>query len=284
MPRPLPTPPARAQPTASRRASSWTPSLIVSSTSTQGESGPDVYRVPPGGRPRPASRGQRTRRQVSGRSPRACPTGPSPPPPLVTKPHRRRPHPDLPRAPPARVGRQHRASSPSSPSSAPDQTVQRGALQRPGKDGPSSQRAYHRADKILGRARPEPERLTTEVLSIHHAPVRHHPGRHDDQRRLFNGPEHEADQHIRWSASGGAPAGIEPATPSLRWIGPERRAIAPSRRSCGTVVPQFGPSRRARNAPQTRIGHTGACRTLMTVMTKQDGPHVPTTMTMTPAA
>src|SRR5215218_8271197 len=45
------------QATALRRASSWTPSLIVSSTSTQGESGPDVYRVPPGGRPRPASPG-----------------------------------------------------------------------------------------------------------------------------------------------------------------------------------------------------------------------------------
>jgi hypothetical protein len=40
----------------------------------------------------------------------------------------------------------------------------------------------------------------------------------------------------------------------------------------------------ARNAPGTKIGDTGVCRTLTTVMTEQDGPHVPTTRAMTPGA
>jgi hypothetical protein len=41
----------------------------------------------------------------------------------------------------------------------------------------------------LRRARPEPKRLTREVLSIQHAPVQHHPQPQQDQRRPFNRPQ-----------------------------------------------------------------------------------------------
>src|SRR4030095_8280489 len=45
-----------------------------------------------------------------------------------------------------------------------------GAFQRQDRTGPCSQRVPQ-ADKVLGRTRPEPERLTREVLSIRHAPI-----------------------------------------------------------------------------------------------------------------
>jgi hypothetical protein len=54
------------------------------------------------------------------------------------------------------------ACSPSSPSSAPDQTVQREHSNGQARIGPASQRACRRADKVLDGARLEPDRLTRE--------------------------------------------------------------------------------------------------------------------------
>src|SRR5829696_10484180 len=50
------------------------------------------------------------------------------------------------------------------------------------------------------RARPEPERLTREVLSARHAPVQHHPERQDHQHHPFDRPLRRTDQRFRWSA------------------------------------------------------------------------------------
>src|ERR671910_3614729 len=68
------------------------------------------------------------------------------------------------------------------------------------------------------RARPEPERLTREVLSARHAPVQHHPERQDHQHHPFDRPPTQNGPAFALvSFCVEPPAGIEPATPSLPW-------------------------------------------------------------------
>jgi hypothetical protein len=63
------------------------------------------------------------------------------------------------------------------------------------------------------RARPEPERLTREVLSARHAPVQHHPERQDHQHHPFDRPPTQNGPAFALViALVEPPAGIEPAT------------------------------------------------------------------------
>jgi hypothetical protein len=91
------------------------------------------------------------------------------------------------------------ACSLSSRSSAPDQTFEPErfkARKRPG----VHRSACAAGGQGHGTARPEPERLTREVLSIRHAPVQHHPNAKTTSIARSTGPRRAADQRFRWSA------------------------------------------------------------------------------------
>ena len=109
-------------------------------------------------------------------------------------------------------------------------------FQRQGKAGPHRSPACRRADKVLERARPEPERLTREVLSIRHAPVQHHPNATQTSVARSTGtPDAQLTAFPLVSPCVEPPAGIEPATPSLPWNHQEPL--------CGPPFPQLTPDR-----------------------------------------
>jgi hypothetical protein len=75
-----------------------------------------------------------------------------------------------------------------------------------------------KANTLLGRAHPKPERLTREVLSFSMRPAEHHPERQDHQHRPFDRPHTRNGLAFPLVSLGmEPPAGIEPATPSLPW-------------------------------------------------------------------